>query len=129
MSEKKQRPLSPHASIYRPPAAMMTSIMHRISACAMSFIGAPMLVWWLWSLSEGPSTYQQFTGFASSWLGTFILFGLSWCFFQHLASGIRHLIMDIGAGYELKTAQRSALATFAISIVLTLAFWMALTLK
>lgn len=88
-----------------------------------------MLVWWLWSLSEGPGTYQQFTRFASNWLGTFILFGLSWCFFQHLASGVRHLIMDIGAGYELKTAQRSALATFAISIVLTLAFWMALTLK
>ncbi len=88
-----------------------------------------MLVWWLWSLAEGPRTYEQFAGFASSWLGTCILFGLSWCFFQHLASGIRHLIMDIGAGFELKTAQRGALATFAISAVLTLAFWTVLTLK
>jgi len=129
MPAKRQRPLSPHASIYRPPAAMMTSIMHRMSGIAMSLIGAPLLVWWLWSLSEGPAAYNQFTHFASSWLGTFILFGLSWCFFQHLASGIRHLIMDIGAGYELKVAHRGALATFCVSAAFTIGFWTVLTLK
>ena len=28
--------------------------------------------------------------------------GLTWAFFQHLANGIRHLFMDIGANFELK---------------------------
>ena len=129
MAEKRQRPLSPHASIYRPPAAMMTSIMHRFTAAAMALVGMPLLVWWLWSLSEGPRAYAQFAGFASSWLGTYILFGLSWCFFQHLASGIRHFVMDIGAGYELRIARMGARATFYFSTVMTLGFWTILALK
>jgi succinate dehydrogenase / fumarate reductase cytochrome b subunit len=123
MASHDQRPLSPHATIYRPPAAMMTSIMHRFSAIAMYVVGAPLTVWWLWSLSEGPTAYAWFTSFARSWFGTFVLFGLSWCFFQHLASGLRHLVMDLGAGYSLKTARNGALATFAVSMLLTLGFW------
>ena len=129
MVNEKQRPLSPHASIYRPPAAMMTSIIHRFTAIAMSMTGMPLLVRWLWSLSEGPTSYAQFSGFAASWLGTYILFGLSWCLFQHLASGIRHLVMDIGAGYALKAARYGALATFAASTLMTLGFWTLLALK
>lgn len=129
MTMEKQRPLSPHATIYRPPAAMMTSIMHRFSAIAMYLAGAPLMAWWLWSIAEGPDAYAQFTSFATSWLGTFILFGLSWCLFQHFASGLRHLVMDVGAGYHPKIARNAALVTFAVSTVLTLGFWAALALK
>jgi succinate dehydrogenase / fumarate reductase cytochrome b subunit len=129
MVKVRQRPISPHSTIYRPPAAMMTSIMHRFSAIAMSLVGMPLMVWWLWSLADGPGAYAQFTAFARSWVGTYILFGLSWCFFQHLASGIRHLVMDIGAGYDLKTARYGALATFVASTLMTLGFWTVAALK
>ncbi|MFG1428825.1 succinate dehydrogenase, cytochrome b556 subunit [Roseixanthobacter glucoisosaccharinicivorans] len=125
---RDQRPLSPHATIYRPPVAMMTSIMHRFSAIAMYLAGGPLLVWWLLSLADGPGAYEQFTSFTKSWIGTYILFGLSWCFFQHLASGFRHLVMDVGAGYEHKIARNGALATFAASTLLTLGFWTLLVL-
>lgn len=125
----KQRPLSPHATIYRPPVAMMTSIMHRFSAIAMSVVGMPLLTWWLLSLANGPDAYAQFTNFAKSWVGTYILFGLSWCFFQHFSSGLRHLVMDIGTGYDLKTARNGALATFVVSTLFTLGFWTVLALK
>lgn len=107
----------------------MTSIMHRSTAIAISLVGMPLLAWWLLALADGPAAYAQFTGFARSWVGTYILFGLSWCFFQHLASGLRHLIMDIGAGYGLKAARNGALATFAASTLLTLGFWTVLALK
>ncbi|EQB17575.1 MULTISPECIES: succinate dehydrogenase, cytochrome b556 subunit [Sphingomonadales] len=129
MANTKQRPLSPHATIYRPPIAMMTSIMHRLSAIAISLVGMPLLLWWLWSISEGADAYERFTAFATSWFGTYILFGLSWCVFQHLASGIRHFVMDIGAGYRLKTARLGAIGTFVFSSTMTLGFWTILEMK
>lgn len=129
MPKMKQRPLSPHATIYRPPIAMMTSIMHRFSAIAISLVGMPLLLWWLWAIAEGEDAYARFTDFAASWLGTYILFGLSWCAFQHLASGVRHFVMDIGAGYDLKIARLGAWGTFIFSFVITLGFWMILALK
>ncbi len=124
-----QRPQSPHATIYRPPIAMMTSIMHRFSAIAISLVGMPILLWWLWAIADGPEAYGRFANFAASWIGTYILFGLSWCVFQHLASGVRHFVMDIGAGYELRTARLGAWGTFLFSFAMTLGFWAILALK
>ncbi|WP_082813151.1 succinate dehydrogenase, cytochrome b556 subunit, partial [Novosphingobium subterraneum] len=56
-------------------------------------------------------------------LGKIVLVGLTWAFFQHAASGIRHLILDIGAGYELETNARWSSLTIVISVLLTIAFW------
>ncbi|PZU08386.1 MAG: succinate dehydrogenase, cytochrome b556 subunit, partial [Sphingobium sp.] len=48
----------------------------------------------------------------------------SWFFFQHMVSGLRHFVLDIGAGYELRTNKSWALATFALSAALTALFWL-----
>ncbi|OYZ40317.1 MAG: hypothetical protein B7Y31_06860 [Novosphingobium sp. 16-62-11] len=56
-------------------------------------------------------------------LGKVVLIGLTWAFFQHAGSGIRHLILDIGAGYELTTNALWSKLTIVISILLTVAFW------
>jgi succinate dehydrogenase / fumarate reductase cytochrome b subunit len=54
-----------------------------------------------------------------------ILVGISWAFFNHLSSGIRHFVMDVGAGYEVHTNKRWSVTTTLIGIVLTIAFWAA----
>ena len=56
-------------------------------------------------------------------VGLIVLIGLTWAFFQHLLSGIRHLVMDSGAGFELDTNKRFAVLTLAGSLVLTLLVW------
>jgi ABC-type multidrug transport system fused ATPase/permease subunit len=56
-------------------------------------------------------------------LGLVVLIGLTWAFFQHLLSGIRHLIMDTGENFELGRNKTSAIATFVGAIVLTAAVW------
>jgi succinate dehydrogenase / fumarate reductase cytochrome b subunit len=89
----------------------------------MALVGLPILVWWLHSVSSGPESYAIFVSFATSIFGRIILIGISFSFFQHLASGLRHFVMDIGAGYELKTARRTSFATFAFSVFCTSAFW------
>jgi succinate dehydrogenase / fumarate reductase cytochrome b subunit len=122
------RPLSPHLSIWKWGPAMLTSILHRVTGDGMAFVGLPILAWWLASLAGGPEAYETFSKHASSWYGIIILVGVSWAFFNHLASGIRHLVMDIGAGYELNTNKAGSIASIVAGILLTAAFWAALIL-
>jgi succinate dehydrogenase / fumarate reductase cytochrome b subunit len=122
------RPLSPHLSIWKWGPAMLTSILHRVTGDGMAFVGLPILAWWLASLAGGPEAYETFSKHASSWYGIIVLVGVSWAFFNHLASGIRHLVMDIGAGYELDTNKAGSIASIAAGVILTAAFWAALIL-
>ena len=52
-----------------------------------------------------------------------VLIGLTWSFFQHLLSGIRHLVMDTGAGFELGINKTFAILTIVGSVLLTMAVW------
>ncbi len=63
----------------------------------------------------------MFTKAAPNPLGLIVLIGLTWAFFQHLLSGIRHLVMDTGAAFELDTNKRFAILTIVGSVVLTAA--------
>ena len=56
-------------------------------------------------------------------IGIIVLIGLTWSFFQHLFSGIRHLVTDTGAALELGPNKSSALATVVCSLLLTAAMW------
>jgi succinate dehydrogenase / fumarate reductase cytochrome b subunit len=124
----KARPLSPHLEIWRWGPAMLVSILHRVSGNGMALAGLGVLLWWLGSLAAGPEAYAVFTHQAGSWYGMVVLVGISWCFFNHVSSGIRHLVLDIGAGYELNTNTMWSIATPVIAIVLTAAFWAAILL-
>ena len=57
-------------------------------------------------------------------LGKVVLIGLTWAFFQHLFSGLRHFVLDTGAGYELKTNKLFATLVFVGSITATAAVWL-----
>ena len=61
-------------------------------------------------------------------VGYIVLVGISWAFFNHMSSGIRHFVLDVGAGYEIDTNKRWSVATTASGIILTAAFWAALLL-
>ncbi|MGC1271942.1 MAG: succinate dehydrogenase, cytochrome b556 subunit [Croceibacterium sp.] len=123
------RPLSPHLQIWRWGPAMLVSILHRVSGSGLAFVGLPVLLWWLGALSGGPDGYATFTGIATSWYGYVVLVGLSWAFFNHLASGIRHFVLDIGAGYEVDANNRWAIVTVVGGVLLTVAFWAAILLR
>jgi succinate dehydrogenase / fumarate reductase cytochrome b subunit len=117
------RPLSPHLQVYRWKVHMLVSIFHRATGIALATGGVLILVWWLAAAAAGPSAYATFSGVANSWLGKLVLFGLTWVFFQHLCSGLRHLYLDTGAGYELGANRRLATFTLIASALLTLAVW------
>jgi succinate dehydrogenase / fumarate reductase cytochrome b subunit len=75
------------------------------------------------AIADGPQAYSTFTRCATSPIGLIVLVGLTWSFFQHLLSGVRHLITDTGAGFELDTNKRFAVLTIVGSVLLTLLLW------
>ena len=107
---------------------MLVSILHRVTGDGMAFVALPVLLWWLASLASGREAYETFTSIATAWYGYVVLVGISWAFFNHLASGIRHFVLDIGAGYEVDANNRWSVVTTLSGIVLTAAFWAAVVL-
>ena len=117
------RPLSPHLQIWKWGPHMLVSILHRVTGDGMALVGLGVLVWWLGALASGPDAYGHFSKIAASWPGQVVLIGLSWAFFTHLMSGLRHFVLDIGAGYELDTNRFWSIASPIIAILLTAGLW------
>ncbi|MDN3645222.1 succinate dehydrogenase, cytochrome b556 subunit [Pontixanthobacter aestiaquae] len=138
------RPLSPHLSIWKWGPHMLTSILHRVSGDGMAIAGLAVLLWWLGAIASGPEAYATFQSWmwadlgALTWSGAEILYsiikiilklvviGLSWAFFNHLCSGLRHFVLDVGAGYELDANKMWSIASPIIAILLTAGFWAAI---
>jgi len=102
---------------------MTASIIHRASGVALSIAGLAILTWWLFAISSGPDAYASFTNAATHPVGLVVLIGLSWSFFQHLLTGIRHLVTDSGAAFELGINKTSAILTFVGAVLLTALLW------
>lgn len=123
MAAVHPRPLSPHLGIWRWGPHMLVSILHRVTGGGLAVVGLAVLTWWLVALAKGPEAYADFTAAAGHPLGLIVLIGLSWAFFQHLLSGMRHLVMDSGAAFELGVNKTLAVATIVGSLLLTAALW------
>ena len=118
----RDRPLSPHLTIYRPTITMTMSIMHRITGCAL-YVGTLLVAWWL-TAAAGPQSYFDFVnGIFGSWFGQLVLLGYTWALMHHMLGGIRHFVWDTGAGLEKHTASKIAWATLIGSVILTILIW------
>ena len=126
---QSNRPLSPHLTIWRWGPAMAVSILHRAAGQGMAFVGLPVLLWFLAAVAGGATSYATFAGHAGSWYGMVVLVGLSWAFFEHMTSGLRHFVLDLGAGYELDTNNFWSWLVPVIAIALTALFWAAILLR
>lgn len=124
MAEQRGRPLSPHLSVWRWGPAMTVSILHRITGGAVTVAGLAVLTWWLITLADGSDAYGDFSAIAGTWVGLVVLIGLTWAFFQHMLSGIRHLVTDTGENFEVRSNKNSAILTVVASVLLTAALWL-----
>ena len=122
MSDLKN-PLSPHLQIYRWHISSLISITQRISS-VINLLAIILIFFWLLVLSFGESNYKLFLLISNSFIGKFILIGFTWSMSFHLLSGIRHLIWDLGYGFEIKTANISGTIVIIFSLILTIIFWL-----
>jgi succinate dehydrogenase / fumarate reductase cytochrome b subunit len=119
------RPLSPHLQIYKPQLTAVLSIAHRASGIFL-VLGTLLLVYWLMALAQGPESYAQAQAVFGSVLGRLILLPWVFALFYHLCNGIRHLVWDMGAGFEITTVYTSGKIVVVAAAALTLiAFGMA----
>jgi len=122
---ERDRPLSPHLSVYRWEISNTLSIIHRMTGVFLS-IGAIVLVVWLVAAASGSRSYELLIGIFRGPIGSLLMLGWSYCFFYHLANGIRHLVWDVGYGFDRQTARMSGWGVVLISVIFTVAFWLAL---
>jgi len=116
-------PLSPHLQIYRWHISSLLSITHRISG-VINLLALILIFFWLIALSFGENNYELFLLIINSFFGKFILIGFTWSMSFHILGGIRHLIWDLGYGFETKTANVSGITVIIFSLVLTILFWL-----
>jgi succinate dehydrogenase / fumarate reductase, cytochrome b subunit len=115
------RPLSPFLS-YRWQYTMALSFLHRATGCAMS-VGLLLLTYWLVAAATGADAYAKAQQCFAHPLVRVLLIGFSFSFFYHLLNGVRHLVWDVGHGFEKKTARMSGWIAFLGAVVLTAYFW------
>ena len=107
---------------------MLVSILHRVAGDGMAIVGGLLFVTWLTTAAIGKECYEGFlwllTGFAGGTLGYVFGIGLTWAFFEHLFSGLRHFVLDTGAGYELKSNKLWSQAIVVAAPVVTALVWL-----
>ena len=116
---ENKNPLTPHIQIYRWHISSLVSISHRITGI-INFVAFIFICIWAFMLLLGESNYSSIEILLSSIIGKFIILGLTWSFSFQILSEIRHLIMDMGYGFELKTTKISGLFVIFGSIFLTI---------
>ena len=133
MAHNPARPLSPHLTIWKWGPHMLVSILHRATGVAMALGGALIFTWWLVAAASGTKSYAVFYAWVvegatpaqgvTNLIAKLVGIGLTWAFFQHMATGVRHFILDAGAGYELKANKTGAKLTMVFSVLATIAYW------
>jgi succinate dehydrogenase / fumarate reductase cytochrome b subunit len=113
----RERPLSPHLSVYRFMYTMALSIAHRITGVILS-VGLLLLAWWLTAVAGDAAGYATATAVLGSPFVKLLLAGWLLAFVYHLVNGIRHLTWDAGIGMERHEARRSATVAIVATLVL-----------
>jgi len=121
MEDKK--PLSPHIQIYRWHISSLVSISHRITGI-INILAITFICGWSCLLILGETNYNLINFFLNSIFGKFIVLGIVWSFSFQVLSEIRHLIMDMGYGFELQTTRLTGLIVIFGSIFLTIAIYL-----
>ena len=115
-------PLSPHIQIYIWHISSLVSITHRITG-VINIIGFTFICIWSCLLLLGENNYEAINLFLKSLFGKFIILGITLSFSFQILSEIRHLIMDLGYGFELKITRITGLIVIFGSIILTIIFF------
>ena len=119
----EKNPLSPHLQIYRWHLSMILSITHRIIGVVNS-VAMILICLWTISLLFGEENYEIIKTIFQSFFGKLLIISLSWSFSFHMLSEIRHLIWDLGYGFDLKISKITGVITIIGSLVLTILIYL-----
>ena len=119
---ENKSPLSPHIQVYRWQISSLVSISHRITGI-INIIAISLICLWISLIFFSESNYETINLLLNSMVGKFIILGITWSFSFQILSEIRHLFMDLGYGFELRTTKISGLIVIFGSVILTIIFF------
>ena len=119
----ENNPLSPHIQIYRWHVSSLVSISHRITGI-INLLATTLICIWISLLLFGETNYENIKIFLQSFFGKFLVIGITWSFSFQLLSEIRHLIMDLGYGFDLKVTKITGILVIVGSFILTILFYL-----
>jgi len=120
---ENNNPLSPHIQIYKWHISSLVSIVTRITGI-INILVITLICFWFAILLFGESSYEIIQLFFKSFLGKFIAVGITWSFSFQVLSEIRHLIMDLGYGFELKTTNVTGIMVIIFSFIFTILIYL-----
>ena len=120
---ENNNPISPHIQIYSWHISSLVSISHRITAI-INILLITLICFWVASLLLGETSYVSTKLFLQSFFGKFLAIGILWSFSFQILAEIRHLIMDLGYGFELKISKISGLVVIFGSFILTILIYL-----
>jgi succinate dehydrogenase / fumarate reductase, cytochrome b subunit len=100
---------------------MWLSSLHRITGLLLS-LGAVALAVWLIALATGRDAFDAVSAVAGSVWFKPLLVGWAFCFFFHLANGVRHLAWDAGLGFDPARIRATGWTVVVVTVVATAAF-------
>ena len=121
--QNDNNPLSPHLGIYKWQISSLLSITHRIVG-VINILAITLICIWVLSLLLGESNYEITQVFLKSFFGKFIIVFLCWTFSFHILNEIRHLVWDMGYGFDLKVTKITGVLAFVGSFVFTILFYL-----
>ena len=119
----ENKPLSPHIQIYKWHISSLVSISHRITGI-INILAITLKCIWFALILLGESNYEIIKIFLQTFVGKFILIGITWSFSFQMLSEIRHLIMDLGYGFDLKITKITGLLVIFGSLILTILIYL-----
>jgi len=119
----KNNPLSPHLQIYKWQISSLLSIAHRIVG-VINILAITIICIWSLLLLLGTESYQLINLFLNTFLGKFLSISLCWTFSFHILNELRHLVWDMGYGFDLKVSKITGVLALIGSFVLTILLYL-----
>jgi len=119
----ENNPLSPHIQIYKWHISSLVSITTRITGI-INIIVISLLCFWVSLLLLGEQNYNFIYNFFNSFIGKFFVIGVTWSFSFQVLSEIRHLVMELGYGFDLKTTKITGSIVIIGSFILTILIYL-----
>ena len=71
----------------------------------------------------GADAFEGTQNLLGSWFGYLVLFGFTFSLYAHFCNGIRHLIWDVGYGFDVSKANTGAMVSLGAAVALTVLTW------
>jgi len=112
------RPLSPHLQVYRLPLTAILSISHRITGVLL-ILGLIGIAGFIAAAAAGPELFSVLFDAVLSTPGRIAIWLWIFALYFHACHGVRHLLWDLGHGFNKRRLLIHNLFEMAAAIALT----------